>query len=464
MEIRVADDAGAGDDTADIGHTQSGVSYQAGTDGLGGVRVNITDTDIRRVIFAADDPFEFNEGGTKTYTVRLDTKPTGTVTVGVDDTDAMDDIRVDKTALEFTDSNWNTPQTVRVSADADDDAADDTATINHPVSGADYATNNVTADSLDVTVKDLSVRAIAVDTDPDQLLPQDALTISEGFTGTYEVELGTRPVGGTVTVSITSDNSDVTVEPSSLEFDADDWNVAQEVTVTAEQEDDDSVQDTATLTHTPSGADYAGVEAVSVTVTVNDDDAPAFSTSAESLTLIERSDESPTASTSYTVVLDTLPVGGDVTITITAAGNPDIKLVDPDDNANTLSELDLEFTTSNWDQPQTVTLLSSNDSDALDESGSLNHVATGANYGGRAPDVRMAISISDTTLAAVGIDPTMLSMTEGIGRGSTVAARFRRRGHGHFLRLWGGFGSSRQVDFHFHHLGPGADRHVDRCV
>ena len=413
VEIRVADDAGAGDDTANIGHTQSGVSYEAGTGGLGGVRVNVTDTDTRAVVFTADDPFEFNEGGSKTYTVRLDTEPTGTVTVGVQDTDASDDIRVDKTALQFTVRNWNTPQTVRVSADADDDAADDTTTINHPVSGADYGANNVTADSLDVTVTDLSVRAVTVDTDTDRLGPQDELVIGEGFTDTYEVVLGTQPVGGTVTVMIASDNSDVTVSPSSLDFDADDWNVAQEVTVTAEQEDGDSDQDTATLTHTPSGADYAGVTGDQVTVTVNDDDAPAFSTSADTLTLIERSDANPTASTSYTVVLDTLPVGGDVTITVSVANNSDIKIVDPSDAANTLTELELEFTTSNWNQPQSVTLLALNDPDALDESGSLNHVASGANYGGRAPDVRMSISINDTTLAAVGIDPTTLSMTEG---------------------------------------------------
>ncbi len=378
-----------------------------------GVTVNITDTDEQDVTITAADPFAFDEGGSLTYTVVLDTEPTGTVTVSVDDTDTTDEIRVDKTALEFTTGNWDVPQTVRVSADRDADAADDTGTIEHGVTGADYGTENPTVDSVEVTVRDLSVKSVTVDTDSERAGVQTELTIGEGFSGAYEVVLGTEPVGGTVTISISSDNTDVTVDPTPLEFNADNWNEPQEVTVLAGHDDADTAEDTATLTHAISGADYGGVTAEAVTVTVNDDDGPSFSTSADSLTVLERSDEAPTLSSSYTVVLDTIPVGGDVTITITVGGNSDIKLQDPNDNTNHVEELALEFATTTWDQPQTVTVLALNDPDALDETGALNHVATGANFAGRAPDVTMAVRIDDTTLAAVGIDPTMLSMTEG---------------------------------------------------
>ena len=413
VEIRVADDDGAGDETADIVHTQGGVGYGPGT-ALDGVTVNITDTDIRGVTITAADPFTFNEGGSLTYTVVLDTEPTGPVTVSVNDTIATDEIRVDKTALEFTIDDWDSPQTVRVNADADDDAEDDTSTIVHGVTGADYEANNVAADPLTVTVTDLNTRSVSI-------MPT-SLTIGEGFTDTYEVVLGTRPVGGSVTITIASDNSDVTVDTdpgtsgnqTTLEFNPANWDDAQTVTVTAEQENADTQQDMATLTHAVSGADYGANNetAPSVSVTVNDDDGPMFSTSAESLTVVERTDENPTASSSYTVVLDTLPVGGNVTITITPAGNPDIKLLDPDTN-DPVGALALEFTTSNWNTPQTVAVVALNDADALDERGSLNHVATGANFGARAPDVSVSVMIDDTTLAAVGVDPTALSMTEG---------------------------------------------------
>ena len=404
-EIRVADDDGAGDETADIVHTQGGVAYGPGI-ALDGLTVIITDTDNRGVTIAATDPFTFNEGGSLTYTVVLDTEPTGAVTVSVDDLDSTDEIRVDKTALEFTIDDWDQPQTVRVSADADDDAVSATGTINHGVAGADYGANSVTADPLTVNVTDLNTRSVSI--------TPTSLTIGEGFTDTYEVVLGTRPSGGTVTISITSDNTEVTVDPDVLEFTADNWDDAQEVTVTAEQEDADTSQDTATLTHAVSGADYGANSetAPDVSVTVNDDDGPMFSTSADSLTVIERTDENPTASSSYTVVLDTLPVGGDVTITITPADNPDIKLLDPDSN-DPAGELALVFTASNWNTPQTVAVVALEDPDALDDRGSLNHVATGANFGGSAPDVSMSVMIDDKTLAAVGVDPTTLSMTEG---------------------------------------------------
>ena len=426
VEISVADDDGAGDDTADIVHTKSGVDYDLGGPASYSLTVNIMDTDDRGVTITAVDPFTFDEGGSLTYTVVLDTEPTGEVTVSINDPVASDEIRVDKTALKFTLNDWNQPQTVRVSADADDDAVNDEGIINHGVTGADYEANNVPADPLTVTVTDLSMRSVSVDTEPDTAGMQTSLTIGEGFTDTYEVVLGTQPSGGTVTITITSDNSDVTVDTdpgtsgnqTTLEFTAANWDDAQTVTVTAEQENADTQQDTATLSHAVSGADYGtyysanNKTAPDVSVIVNDDDGPMFSTSAESLTVVERTDENPTASSSYTVVLDTLPVGGNVTITVTPAGNPDIKLLDPDTN-DPVGELALEFTTTNWNTPQTVAVVALEDPDALDERGTLNHVATGANFGGSAPDVSMTVMIDDTTLAAVGIDPTTLSMTEG---------------------------------------------------
>ena len=65
--------------------------------------------------------------------------------------------------------------------------------------------------------------------------------------------------------------------PASLTFDADDWNTAQTVTVTAVDDDLDNAGNarTATITHTvsASGTDYASVTADPVTVTVTDDDA-----------------------------------------------------------------------------------------------------------------------------------------------------------------------------------------------
>ena len=209
VEIRVADDDGADDETADITNTQGGVAYGMGA-ALDGVTVNITDTDTRGVTIVADDPVTFSEGGSGTYTVVLDTEPTGLVTVSVDDTVATDDIRVDKTALDFTIANWDAPQTVRVSAAADDDAQDDTGTIDHGVTGADYETNSVTAASVEVTVNDQNTRSVDLRFGTVENPTSPAFAIGEGFGQVnYDIKLGTKPVNsdgtdGEVTVTVTT--------------------------------------------------------------------------------------------------------------------------------------------------------------------------------------------------------------------------------------------------------------------
>ena len=98
------------------------------------------------------------------------------------------------------------------------------------------------------------------------------LTVAEGGTNTYTVELATQPREN-VTVALTVDGStDVTVSPPSLTFTMSTWDTAQTVTVSAAQ-DTDSKDDTATVNHAASGQGYASVTG-SVTVTVDDDEIP----------------------------------------------------------------------------------------------------------------------------------------------------------------------------------------------
>ena len=91
-------------------------------DGLtaAGVAVTVTDDDSVGVT-VSKTALEIEEGASDTYTVALDTEPAGEVTVtigGVADTD----VSLDKTILTFTDQDWDTAQTVTVTAEHDDDA------------------------------------------------------------------------------------------------------------------------------------------------------------------------------------------------------------------------------------------------------------------------------------------------------------------------------------------------------
>ena len=76
------------------------------------------------------------------YTVALDTEPTVDVTVtitGQEDTDlTLSGPDLNNGALTFTAANWDTPQTVTIMADHDDDTDGDTGTLTHTGGGGEY--------------------------------------------------------------------------------------------------------------------------------------------------------------------------------------------------------------------------------------------------------------------------------------------------------------------------------------
>ena len=97
------------------------------------------------------------EGNSANYTVRLNTAPSGNVVIGITKQGGGDpDLSANKTSLTFNTTNWNTWQTVTVSAREDDDASRGTATFAHAITtgaGTDYPTSlnvpNVTATERD---------------------------------------------------------------------------------------------------------------------------------------------------------------------------------------------------------------------------------------------------------------------------------------------------------------------------
>ena len=111
--------------------------------------------------------------------------------------------------------------------------------------------------------------------------------VDEGGSHKYTVKLRSQPTAP-VTINIASNNSDVTVTPTALTFNpsSDLWSNARSVTVNAAQ-DSDTVDDTAILTHTTSGGDYGGANALSIgrQVSVEDDD-PAAVTPVTQLPII----------------------------------------------------------------------------------------------------------------------------------------------------------------------------------
>ena len=73
------------------------------------------------------------EGLNSTYTVVLESQPTGTVTV-TPSVSADSGVTVSPPALTFTAEGWNDAQPVTVAATQDDDTEDAAATVEHAVS------------------------------------------------------------------------------------------------------------------------------------------------------------------------------------------------------------------------------------------------------------------------------------------------------------------------------------------
>lgn len=96
------------------------------------------------------------EGAEATYTVVLDSQPTGSVTITP--TSGNAEAATVTGALTFTTGNWNTAQTVTVTGveESNADAVDESLSITHEVSGYGSVT---TAANVQVTVNDDDVAA-----------------------------------------------------------------------------------------------------------------------------------------------------------------------------------------------------------------------------------------------------------------------------------------------------------------
>ena len=186
--------AGRDDDAADdVAHVTHAVQGLPGVSSGPRVRVAVNDDDTQGLTLATTTlAGGVTEGSSATYAVRLDTEPTGPVTVAISGGDgavAVDADSVapgDQSTLLFHAMNWDTARTVTVRALEDDDGADGSATLTHDPSGADYG-----------GVADVDVSFTVTDDDAKGATPSaTTLTVQENGSASYALVLDTEPVGG----------------------------------------------------------------------------------------------------------------------------------------------------------------------------------------------------------------------------------------------------------------------------
>ena len=397
------DDDGANDPVT-LTHTSAGGEYEGVSADLA---VTVDDDETVSVVLTPTSlTVEEGDADGQTYTVKLSHEPSEDVTVtvtGQASTDlALTGLSATNT-LTFTTTNWEDAQTVTVKAGQDDDGANDSVTLAHAASGGEYA--GVSAD-LAVTVDDDETVSV--------VLTPTSLTVEEGDADgqTYTVKLSHEP-SEDVTVTVTGQAStDLSLTglsaTNTLTFTTTNWEDAQTVTVKADQ-DDDGANDPVTLTHTSAGGEYEGVSS-DLAVTVDDDETVSVVLTPTSLTV----EEGDADGQSYTVKLSHEP-SEDVTVTVTGQASTDLSLTGLSATST------LTFTTTNWEDAQTVTVKAGQDDDAANDPVTLAHAASGGEYAGVSSD--LAVTVDDDETVSVVLTPTSLTVEEGDADGQTYTVK-----------------------------------------
>jgi hypothetical protein len=333
-------------------------------------------------------------GGTATFTVVLDTAPTGDVTIALTSTDTAN-VTTDPAQVVFTSSNWNTAQTVTVTGH--DDIYQDGVQIvqikTAPATSTDAAYNGL--DAEDVVVENVDTHTAGITVTPTTGL----VTSAAGAQATFSVVLNTRPTSH-VAVQLTSSNSLAgTVSATPLSFSPLDWNTAQTVTVTGAYDPSATTAQTYNIvTHAAQSDDpaYAGFDAADVSLT---NQVATIVTSSASVVTSANG-----ASVVVGVSLSSPPLQG---VTITATSN--------DTNNGTVSGSPLTFTTTNWNTPQNITITGG----ALVDNAGVYHVTLDAS--GSADPIYAAIApVAISAVNAAVLSSPVSGDTTRIGGTATV--------------------------------------------
>jgi len=420
------------DDTIVEGTPHPGVIIHGASGGgytgcaIAGVTAQITDDDVpKATITESAGATAVTEGAASSapgysdaYTLVLNTEPSGTVTVtaAVSPTGTITVAAPGRppgagTTLTFTTANWATPQTITVRA-IDDTVVEGlhVATITHAPSGGGYDLGSIPEVTVSVTDNDLPVVTVT-ESAGETRVTEGAAPGAPGATDTYTVLLGRLP-SGAVTLSLTTapdgclalaTGGGAPGPAATLTFTTSNWNVAQTVTVSAN--DDAIVEGThpGTITHTAGGGAYDGVVIRSVSVTVTDNDLPAVTlaeTDASTAVTEGAAPGQPGSTDTYTVVLVRQPSG---TVTITATASPADRIT-LNAGAGPGPSATLTFTPTDWNVPQPITVVAVDD--ALVEgnhTAAIGHSASGGSYTGVAiAPVSVTITDNDAGLVIGG--------------------------------------------------------------
>ena len=355
------------------------------------VALTIADDEERGFVWVPAE-LTVREVSLDTFRVALTSEPTADVTVTVTSPSRSVQLAVgegqgvvgqfgSEHTLTFTPANWSNPQGMSVLTTDDGNVQ-----LRHSAAGGDYDGHS---DDYAVTVLDIGKETEGV------VLTVDRTEIAESagvtpVTVTASLDGAVLQAATAVSVTVgpdTASTDDFTASPPAFTLTIPEGEGSAERTIGLTPTNDGIDEDDETVSVSGTAADLAVTAAE---VTILDDDTRGVTVSTPAMTVDEN------GSRGYTVVLDSAP-SSDVTVTVSVSSDADVS-ADPEV---------LTFTTSNWNEAQTVTVSAADDDDPADDRATVSHVVAGADYGA-----------NDVTAA-----PVLVTVDDDDGRGVRVSAR-----------------------------------------
>ena len=403
-------------------------------------RVNVADNDVPGIEVSPASLTTSEGGSAGSVSVRLKTRPVGTVTIGLSLAGDTDEVVLGGPSVAFDATDWATPKVVTVTPV--NDAIDDGDRAYTVVTAAAVVTN-ATADAGYNGLGSADVQGTNVDNDAVGIaISETSLTLAEGgvagagnITDTYTIQLLSEPTG-TVTLALDGSGQmsfDIGSGPQASVFFAATagagdgsgrnlanpraWNSALTVTVTALVDQiDEATPHQASILHTISGADYVGIPVAPITASITDAPDAAFQVGL-----------SVTGGT-IIVAEGALSSTRNVRLLSRPTSNVTVAIASSDATVATSTVASLVFTAANWNTNQTFRISGVEDqidqdvdgnqaNDARSAAITLTVDSTDAAYDGLAAVAR-AVSVTDNDQADVVVAPLALQVNEA---GSTAA-------------------------------------------
>ena len=267
----VDDNIAEGSHTSTITHAATSSDSDYNGISIAGVTATITDNDTAGVVVTETGGTNVTEGGaTDSYTIKLSSQPTADVTFTVS-TDGK--TGVSPASLTFTSGNWNSAQTVTVTA-TDDHIIEGnhTSAIAHSASSSDTNYNGITIAGVTANITDNDAGGVTV------AESGGATNVVEGgATDTYTLVLTAQPTANVVVTATPNAQLNLGAgagSSTSVTFTPANWNTPQSITVTAVDDHVAEGTHSGTIAHsaTSTDANFNGVTISGVTASIVDND------------------------------------------------------------------------------------------------------------------------------------------------------------------------------------------------